>query len=174
MATNGILRISPHGDREIVITRIFDAPRQRVFDAFTKPVLLKRWLLGPPDWSLETCDVDLRPGGAYRYVWRSEVDGSTMGMGGVFREIVMPDRIVSTERFDQPWYPGEAVGTLVFDEHRGQTTLTQTLRYESKEARDAVLASNMDDGLGMSYDRLDMLLEPVHRHPHSRAHAHAH
>ena len=151
------LKVEARGDREIVISRLFDAPRRLVFDAFTKPELLKRWLTGPPGWSLPVCEIDLRVGGALRYLWRGPA-GEQMGMSGVFREITPPDRIVSTEKFDQPWYPGEGVGTVVLTEQRGQTTLTQTIVYESREARDGVLKSPMEQGLGMSYDHLADLL----------------
>lgn len=156
--STGALRITTAGDREIVMTRAFNAPRRLVFDAFTKPELVRRWLLGPPGWTMPVCEIDLRVGGKYRYVWRREQDGSEMGMGGVFREIVAPERIVSTERFDQAWYPGESVGTVVFLEQGGTTTVTQTMRYESRAARDAVLKSNMEKGVAASYDRLAELL----------------
>ncbi|MEA2707544.1 MAG: hypothetical protein QOF78_145, partial [Phycisphaerales bacterium] len=97
----GQLKLTTPGERELVMTRTFDAPRKMVFDAFTKPELLKRWLLGPPGWSMPVCDVDLRVGGAYRYVWRKDSDGTEMGMGGVYREIIAPERVVATEKFDQ-------------------------------------------------------------------------
>src|SRR5436309_246880 len=89
--------------------------------------------------------------------------GSEMGMGGVYREIVVPERLVTTERFDEAWYPGEAVGTLVLVEQRGRTTVTQTMRYESREARDAVLKSGMEKGVAASYDRLADLLAATRR-----------
>src|SRR6266567_3677248 len=110
------LQLTAPGEREIVMTRVFDAPRKLVFDAFAKPELLRRWLLGPPGWSMPVCEIDLRVGGAYRYVWRRDKDGTEMGMGGVYREIVAPERVVATEKFDQSWYPGEAVGTFVLVE----------------------------------------------------------
>jgi uncharacterized protein YndB with AHSA1/START domain len=84
-----------------------------------------------------------------------------MGMGGVYREIVAPERVVSTEKFGDSWYPGEAVGTLVFVEQAGRTTTTQTMLYESRETRDAVLKSGMDSGVATSYDRLARLLASV-------------
>ncbi len=152
------LKVSARGDREIVMTRAFDAPRHLVWDAHTKPDLIKRWLLGPPGWSMPVCEVDLRVGGAYRYVWRREEDGTEMGMGGVFREIVPPERIVATERFDQSWYPGEALDTTVLAEHAGKTTVTLTVLYDSQEARDAVLKSPMESGVAAGYDRLAELL----------------
>ena len=159
MNNPGNLKLTTRGDREIVITRAFDAPRKLVFDAFTKPELIKQWLLGPDGWSMPVCEIDLKVGGKYRYVWRRDKDGTEMGMGGVYRDIVAPERIVATEKFDQSWYPGEAVGTSVLTEQGGKTTLTQTILYESREARDGVLKSGMEKGVVASYDRLAKLLE---------------
>jgi uncharacterized protein YndB with AHSA1/START domain len=159
MNTPGNLKLTTRGDREIVITRAFDAPRKLVFDAFTKPALVKQWLLGPDGWSMPVCEIDLKVGGKYRYVWRRDKDGTEMGMGGVYREIVTPERIVATEKFDQSWYPGEAVGTFILTEQGGKTTLTETILYESREARDGVLKSGMEKGVVASYDRLEKLLE---------------
>ncbi|MGH9500771.1 MAG: SRPBCC family protein [Terriglobales bacterium] len=158
MKTSGTLKIAAHGDRELVMTRVLQAPRSLVFDAFTKPELVRRWLLGPDGWSMPVCEIDLRVGGSYRYVWRNDRDGTEMGMGGVYREIVVPERLVSTEKFDEAWYPGEAVGTLIFVEQAGKTTVTQTLLYGSRETRDAVLKSPMESGVAASYDRLEALL----------------
>jgi uncharacterized protein YndB with AHSA1/START domain len=152
------LTVTTPTDREIVMTRVFDAPRRMVFDAHTKPELVKRWLLGPPGWSMPVCEIDLRVGGKYRYGWRRDADGAQMGMGGVYREIVAPERIVNTERFDEAWYPGEGVGTLVLTERQGKTTLTHTMRYQSREARDGVLKSDMETGVAASYDRLAEML----------------
>jgi uncharacterized protein YndB with AHSA1/START domain len=157
MKDTGTLKLTTRGDREIVMTRVFDAPRTLVFDAFTKPELVKQWLLGPPGWSMPVCEIDLRVGGAYRFVWHGP-DGTKMGMGGVYREIAAPERLVATERFDEAWYPGEAVGTLVLSEQGGKTTITQTLLYQSREARDVVLKSGMEQGVAASYDRLAELL----------------
>jgi uncharacterized protein YndB with AHSA1/START domain len=157
MITSDTLKIEPSGDREIVMTRAFNAARDLVFDAFTQPELVKRWLLGPPGWAMPICEIDLKTGGAYRYVWRNE-DGREMGMGGTYREIVRPDRIVHTEIFDESWYPGESLITTLFTENDGTTTVKTTIRYESKEARDGVLESGMADGVSVSYDRLDTIL----------------
>jgi uncharacterized protein YndB with AHSA1/START domain len=158
MKNSGTFNIKAHGDREIVVTRVFDAPRRLVFDVYTRPELLKKWLLGPDGWSMPVCEVDLRTGGRYRYVWRNESDGREMGMGGVYEEVVAPERIVATEVFDEAWYPGEAVDTMVFSERDGKTTLTQTILYDSRETRDAVLKSPMQTGMAMSYDRLEKFL----------------
>jgi uncharacterized protein YndB with AHSA1/START domain len=158
------LIITTPSDREIAMTRVFAAPRRLVFDAFTKPELVKQWLLGPPGWTMPVCEIDLRVGGVYRYVWRRDKDGTEMGMGGVFREIVTPERLVATERFDEAWYPGEAVGTFVLSEQGGKTTVTQTMLYQSREARDAVLKSGMEKGVEASYERLAELLTSLGTH----------
>ncbi|MGD0163900.1 MAG: SRPBCC family protein [Candidatus Sulfotelmatobacter sp.] len=157
MKNSGTFTITARGHREIVVTRVFDAPRRLVFDAYTKPELIKRWLLGPDGWSMPVCEIDLREGGKYRYVWKNDSDGREMGMGGVYREVAAPERIVATEKFDEAWYPGEAVGTIVLVEQDGRTTLTQTILYDSPETRDAVLKSPMQYGLTASYDRLEKL-----------------
>ena len=106
---------------------------------------------------MPVCEVDLKVGGKYRYIWRKP-DGTEMRMGGVFREIVPPERIVNTEAFDDPWYPGEAVGTAVLVEQDGRTTLTTTVLYASREARDGVLKSGMESGIAASYDTLAGIL----------------
>ena len=145
------------------MTRVFDAPRALVWEAFTKPELLKRWFFGPPGWSLAVCEIALQVGGAYRYVWLGP-NGSRMAMGGDYREIAAPERLVATERFDEAWYPGDAVNTMVLTESDGKTTLTQTVLYQSGEARDAVLQSGMEGGVAMMYDRLaEMLASPEFR-----------
>jgi len=152
------LKITAAGDRELVMTRAFDAPRKLVYDAHTTPALVRQWLLGPPGWTMPVCEMDVRVGGAYRWEWRKDTDGTTMGMGGVYREVKAPERLVSTEKFDEAWYPGESLNTLVLVENDGRTTLTQTMRYESREARDAVIKSGMEKGVTASYDRLDDVL----------------
>ena len=157
MKNTGTLKVTTPTDREVVMTRVFDAPRHLVWDAMTRPELLRRWLSGPPGWSLAVCEIDLRVGGAYRYVWRAP-DGTDMGMGGVHREVVPPERIVCTQLFDEDWTGGEAVGTIVLTERDGRTTLTNTVRYASKEARDAVLQTPMEHGVAVGYDRLAEML----------------
>ena len=154
---NNILKLEAQGERQIVMRRAFDAPRQLVFDAFSQPELVRRWLLGPPGWSMPVCEIDFRVGGRYRYVWCHE-SGNEMGMGGVYKEIVVPERIVASERFDESWYPGEGIGTILLVEQSGQTLLTQTITYESREARDVVLKSPMEKGVVASYDRLEEVI----------------
>ena len=149
------LEISTPSHREIRMTREFDAPRELVWDAWTKPELVRRWLLGPDGWSFVVCDIDLRVGGAYRWVWRREKDGREMGAGGVYREITPPERLVNSEQFDDPWYQGECLVTTTFVEQAGRTTVTTDMQFVSQETRDAVLASGMETGVERSYQRLD-------------------
>jgi uncharacterized protein YndB with AHSA1/START domain len=136
-----VLKITADGERSIVMTRSFDAPGHLVFAAFTKPELVKRWLKGPDGWELPVCDIDLRVGGRFRYVWRRNTDGVDMGMGGSYREIEAPTRIVHTEVFDEDWTGGEADVTTTFVDAGGRTTVTTTVLYSSAAARDAVLKS---------------------------------
>jgi uncharacterized protein YndB with AHSA1/START domain len=154
----GKLEVTTPSDREIAMTRVFDAPRTLVFDAHTKPELVKRWLGVRAGWSMPVCEIDLRVGGRYRYVWQQDSNGARMGMGGVYREIVRPERIVATEAFDESWYPGEAIDTTTLVERGGKTTLTITVQYQSKEARDGVLKSPMATGVAEGYDTLAELL----------------
>jgi uncharacterized protein YndB with AHSA1/START domain len=158
MANTATLTITTPTDCDIVMTRTFRAPRNLVFEALTTPALLKQWLLGPPGWEMVICEVDLRVGGAYRYAWRRESTGKTMAMGGLFQEVVAPERLVATERFDDPWYPGVGLSTTVLEELDGVTTLSNTVRYESRATRDTVLQSGMESGVSVSYDRLEALL----------------
>lgn len=157
MPTQEKLQLTTPSDREIVITRTFNAPRRLVFEAWTKPELLKRWLLGPPGWTFVTCESDLRVGGRYRFVWRNP-QGGDMGMGGEYREVVPPERIVNTQRFDQDWTGGEAIGTLVLTERDGKTISTNTILYSSREARDGAACSGMAEGMEAGYARLDDVL----------------
>jgi uncharacterized protein YndB with AHSA1/START domain len=154
MKNIGTFKVTTPTDREIVMTRVFDAPRHLVFDAFFKPELLKRWF-GPRGWSLVVCEVDLRVGGGFRFVLRGP-DGTEMGMRGVYREIVPPERSVHMESFDD--YPGEAQVTAVFVEQGGKTTLTATVLYPSREVRDTVIKTGMEHGAAESYDKLAELL----------------
>jgi uncharacterized protein YndB with AHSA1/START domain len=154
MKNTGTLKVTLPSDREVTLTRVFDAPRHLVFDAFTKPELLKRWF-GPRGWSLVVCEVDLRVGGGFRFVLRSP-EGQDMGMRGTYREITPPERTVHTESFDD--YPGESQVTGIFTEEGGRTTLTATVLYPSQEVRDIVIQSGMEHGAAESYDKLAELL----------------
>ncbi len=141
-------------DREIVNTRTFDAPRRLVFAAFTDPAHVPNWLLGPDGWSMPICEIDLRVGGSWRYVWRNDADGREFDMHGVYREIEWPTRIVNTEVFEE----SEAVNTLELTEKNGRTFMVHTMVMPSKQVRDAVLATGMSGGADTSYDRLEIYL----------------
>ena len=154
----GVTRFATPSDNEIVVTRLVEAPREQVFDAWTKPDQVKRWMLGPDGYTMPVCEIDLRVGGTYRWVWRNPDRKQDMGVRGVYREIGAPDRLVCTEQFDDPWYKGEALSTVTFVEANGKTTLTVTMRYESTEARDGVLASPMEGGVEQSYNKLAEIL----------------
>jgi uncharacterized protein YndB with AHSA1/START domain len=156
---SGTFKITTPSDREIVITRVFDTPRRLVWDASTKPELIRRWLVGPPGWVMTTCELDLRVGGRYRWAWR-DLEDLEIAMHGVHREIVAPEKLVRTEQFDVgcPPQAGEQLATLALSEKDGRTTLTITVLYPSKEARDGVLASGMEHGMAAGYDRLEELL----------------
>jgi len=151
------LQITTPSDREIVMTRVFDAPRRLVVEAFTRPELVKRWLFGPAGWSLEVYECDLRTGGKYRYEWKGPA-GERMGMGGVHREVALPDRLVRTEAFDEDWTGGETVATLTFTEDGDTTVVTTTIVYASREARDGALHSGMEQGVAAGYDRVEQIL----------------
>jgi uncharacterized protein YndB with AHSA1/START domain len=153
------LTVTTPSDREIALTRTFNASRDLVFDALTKPALVKRWMLGNMGASMPVCEIDLRVGGAYRFVWRNP-DGTEMAMNGIYREIARPERLVNTQRFEIAWMPGESVLTTTLVESGGKTTFTSTTLYDSIETRDKMLKSGMESGASASYDRLaDVLAE---------------
>ncbi|MFC7615263.1 SRPBCC family protein [Actinokineospora soli] len=143
----------------IVLTRSFAARRRTVFDAWTKPELLVRWF-GADGWVLDTCEVDLRVGGRWRFVSRGP-NGELMGHGGEYLEVDAPTRLRQTESFDDQWFPGEAQDTLEFVEVDGGTTVVLTMEFPSQEVRDAVVASPMRRGVEQGFRRLDAVLVEV-------------
>ena len=151
------LTLDKPSEREITVSRTFDAPRELVFEAMTNPKMVKQWLFGPEEWRMVVCEIDFRVGGKYRYVWRHKERGD-MGMGGVYREIITPSHIVTTELFDEDWTGGETIVTTTFEEKGGRTTVTSTVRYSSEAARDGALKTGMLDGWGKAYDRLAEML----------------
>ena len=152
------LKVTNRGDRELVMTRVVDAPRRLVFEAWTKPEHLPHWMLGPPGWTMPVCEIDLRPGGEWHFIWR-RADGNEMGMRGEYREIAPPERLVSTESWGGDW--PETLNTLVLSEKDGKTTLTNTILYPSKEAREAALKTGMKEGVSKSFDRLAEYLRTI-------------
>ena len=156
------LSVTFPSDLELTMTRAFDAPRELVFAAFTNPRHLVRWF-GRRQDTLAVCEVDLRVGGAARFVWRFE-DGSEMGITNVYREIAPPERIVYTETFDAPYdevMGGETLNTFVLTEADGKSTMAITTAYKSREDRDDALATGMADGANESFDLLAELLEEL-------------
>jgi uncharacterized protein YndB with AHSA1/START domain len=149
------ITITTPGEHELVLTRVFHAPRRLVFAALTTPELLRRWY-GPAGWSLEVCEIDLRVGGRWRYVTRKP-DGKAVGQHGVYREVLPGERIVNTESWED-WDAGETQVTTVLAEQRGRTTLTSTIRFPSREVRDMLIRSGMADEAGAVYDQLAELL----------------
>jgi uncharacterized protein YndB with AHSA1/START domain len=159
------LVIQTPSDRTIVMTRTFNAPRRLVFDAWTKPELLKRWFGTPPGWSMPICEVDLRPGGTYRYVMHGP-KGEEVVLRGEYREVVPPERLVTTEVFagfsEVGYRPEDAtVSTMVLTERDGRTTWTATVVYPSKEVRDGALQTPMESGMNASFEKLEDLLKTL-------------
>ena len=157
MKNTDTLKVVAQGDRELVMTRVFDAPRDLVFAALTTPELLKRWF-GPHGWTLTECEVDLRVGGVWRFFSRGP-GGRTMGMRGVYREIIAPERLQYTEAFDDFAQHGSALVTATLVERDRRTTLTNLILSPSREVRDAVVQSGMEHGAAETYDRLAGVLE---------------
>lgn len=154
------LNVSTPTDTQIVMTRAFDAPRQLVWNAMTKPELIQRWLFSPPDWKMVRCDEDLRVGGSFRWEWVGPDGQPAMSMHGVYREVSPPAHVSRTEFFEMGCNEamGDLVATIDLAEKGGKTHLTMTLVFASKEARDGALASGMDQGVSAGYDQLDALL----------------
>jgi uncharacterized protein YndB with AHSA1/START domain len=155
MTKTGTVEITTPSECEVVLTRVFNAPRTLVFDALTKPDLLKRWLQAPGR-TLAICEVDLSVGGAYRFTWRGP-GKKDVGTHGVYRQITRPERLVATEAWED-WDVGEMLVTTVLTEVAGRTTFTSTMLYPSREVRDAVLKSGLESGAAENYDRLAELL----------------
>lgn len=174
--------VTTPSDREVVVTRVFDAPAQLIWDAHTKPELIKRWLVGSEGWSMPYCTVDLRVGGRYRYVWQNDATGGRFGSYGEHLEVVPIERIVTSEvmdglatgetiQHDETYMPKEiatalndepnwgegdpAINTLTLVEAGGKTTLRLNMLFPSKAVRDMAVQSGMTDGMAMGYDRLD-------------------
>lgn len=147
-------------DLEIVARRVVNAPRQLVWDAHTDPRHVPRWMTGPADWSMPVCEIDLRVGGEWHWVWRGP-DGSQMEMRGVYREITPPERLVNTESWGGDW--PETINTLILSEQNGRTTIVSKVLYPSREALDRAVQTGMKEGWSESYDRLDQYLSTIAR-----------
>lgn len=150
------LSITLPSDREIAVTRQFLAPADLVFDCFTVPALIKRWL-GFADWEFLTCEYDARVGGKWRFLWRSP-SGYQMGSGGEVIELARPGLIRNTELYDDDWTSGPTIVTNRLTDADGVTTSVLTVLYQTTEGRDAARATPMADGMEVSFTRLDELL----------------
>ncbi|MGD9967242.1 MAG: SRPBCC family protein [Hyphomonadaceae bacterium] len=152
-------------EREVRVVRSFSAPRQLVWEAHTKPELVRRWMLGPSGWTMPVCDMDVRPGGKYKWRWKNEENGREFGFFGTFREVDTPSRLVHDEYYD----PGDVGGampsgdpvlaTLEFQAAGSVTTLTVNMLFASKEARDGAVSTGMTNGMEMGYARLDEMFK---------------
>jgi uncharacterized protein YndB with AHSA1/START domain len=151
------LTVTTPNDTDILVVRTFNAPRALVWKAFHTPALVTRWLLGPGDWTMPVCEIDARAGGTFRYMW-AHGDGRSMKMSGTYVEVSPPVRTVHVEQFDEDWAGAPTTVTTLFDETDGVTTVTMTVSFESRDARDAARATGMTDGMEDGYARLDMLL----------------
>jgi uncharacterized protein YndB with AHSA1/START domain len=147
----GVTAFTTPSDREIAMTRVFEVPRGLVWDAHTNPEHVTQWMLGPEGWTMPVCEIDLRRGGEWHFTWRRS-DGSELDMRGEYREVVPPERLVSTESWGEDW--PETLNTLLLTEEDGKATLTSTMLYPSKDTRDAALETGMKDGATVSFDRL--------------------
>ena len=169
----GTLKVTTPTDLEIVMTRAFDAPRRLVWDAMTKPDLVRRWLFTPPGWTWAECEMDVRVGGKFRWAWNGPDGRVALSIWGEHREVNPPARIVHTERMEMgpgaggcgpdgenpdPW---ELLATIELVEQGGKTYLTMTLLFPTREGRDGALASGMEHGVAAGYDTLDGLLAQV-------------
>ncbi len=157
MSTRSAMTVTKPSDREVCFTRRFQAPRALVFKTFTEPAWLERWMIGPDGWTMSVCEVDLKPGGRFRYAW-TKPGGKEMGMGGTYVEVTPPSRMVHVELFDEDWTGGETTVTTELADVDGATLMTMTVVYSSQAARDGALKSGMTSGMEMSYARLDSLL----------------
>lgn len=159
VANSDTFKATTPSDREIVLTRLFDAPRRLVFEAMTKPEHVKRWWgILDERHSVPVCEIDLRPGGKWRFVGKGPQ--GEYGFHGEYREIVVPERVVFTEIYD-PFPDAESVVTSVLTEEGGKTRLTATCVYPSQEVRDMVIQSGMTRGAGISYDKLEELVQQL-------------
>jgi uncharacterized protein YndB with AHSA1/START domain len=150
-----MLKLTTPSDLEIVMTRDFSAPRHLVFDAWTKPELLRRWHGVFGGSKMVICEFEAWAGGKYQFVWE-DPSGQRMRMSGVVREIVAPERIVATERFND--HEEELLSTIELVEHAGRTSLTNTVLCPTKELRDMLLATPMEQGVAAGYDAMDDVL----------------
>ncbi|MEZ5346716.1 MAG: SRPBCC domain-containing protein [Pyrinomonadaceae bacterium] len=147
--------IAAPGEREIVVSRDFDASAEAVFDAMTKPEILQKWY-GLEGWTLKVCEIDLKTGGAWRFV-ADLPNGKTFGQYGVYREIERGRKLVNTENWEE-WHAGETLVTTNFEETGGITTLRSTSLFSTAEVRDLILTTGIAENIGQLYQNLENCL----------------
>jgi uncharacterized protein YndB with AHSA1/START domain len=152
------IQITTPSDREVVISRRFDAPRDLVFRAYTDPELLPKWCTGLEGWSMPVCEMPAVTG-PYRWVFKKSGGTEEMTISGMVTERVPPERLVSTESWGPEW--PETLNTVIFTSEGKQTLVTLTIRYVSKAARDAAIETGMGDGLEITYDRLEQVAQSL-------------
>lgn len=157
------VEVATPGNRDVVVKRKFNAPVALVWRCYTEPALVKKWLLGPPGWSMPVCEMDLRVGGTYTWRWRNDESGDEFGFTGTFKEVDDGRRIVHSERpVDiDTMGNGESHNVVEFVPVGDMTELVMTMTYPSAEVREMVLATGMTDGMGQSFELLDTLLLEV-------------
>jgi len=156
VANRDTFKVTTPSDREIVLTRLFNAPRHLVFEAMTRPEHVRRWWGGLGEgYSVPVCEIDFRVGGKWRFVNRHPKGEAVFY--GVYRDIDAPGRVVFTEIYE-PFPDAESVVTSVLTEENGQTRLTATCLYPSNQVRDMVMGTGMEKGAGLSYDQLEILV----------------
>ena len=147
----GVTSITTPTDREVLITRVVDAPRRLVWQAYVNPEHVPHWMK-PKGWTMPVCEIDLGPGGGWRYGWR-RTDGTQLEMRGAYQEVTPQERLVWTESWGADW--PETLNTLRLQEHDGRTTIAMTIRYPSRDARDTAMRTGMSDGANESFEQLD-------------------
>ena len=156
------LKFEKSDNQTMLLTRRFDAPRDLVFAAYTTPALMRRWLLGPPGWSMVVCDFQPVAGFRYRLAWRNNDDsGQEFGLSGRVLEIDPPHRMVTTELFEGQPPEAESIQTITLTELDGITKLVQTNRYPTTELCDASYADHKDGGMDGTFDLLEALLDDL-------------
>lgn len=152
--------VTTPGDTDVVVTRTFDASPDLVFRAFSEPALVQRWQLGYPGWTMPVCEIDFKVGGTYRYRWRNDEEGIEFGFTGTFQKIEKPGLIVHSEK-PEDVDMGEAIVTNELRSQNGGTLMTMTIRYPSAEVRQQAIETGMTDGMGVSFDLMDVLLAEI-------------
>jgi len=149
----GRTETSTPSDREFVMQRVFDAPRETMWKMWTVPEHVQRWMLGPEGWTMPVCEMDVRVGGSWRCVWQKGEGGERMVISGVYHEVTPPSRLVHTESWGDPW--PETLNTLeLVEEGAGRTRMISTMLFPSKQARDDATATGMTEGADRSFDLL--------------------